>query len=91
MPWYQYDGVRLRRDPCIEGDPPAAEPVPPVVTFPARSAPMGVAFVGPRALDPGFTGDAVVALRGSWATLPSGGYSGDRSTRRPSQAGARAL
>ena len=82
MPWYQYDGVRLRRDPCIESDPPAAEPVPPVVTFPARSAPMGVAFVGPRALGPGFTGDAVVALRGSWATLPSGGYSGDRSTRR---------
>ena len=82
MPWYQFDGARILRDPCIESDPPAAEPVAPAATFPARSAPMGVAFVGPGALDERFTGDAVVALHGSWATSPSGGYAGDPSTRR---------
>ena len=82
MPWYQYDGTRFLRDSCIESDPPAAEPVTPAATFPARSAPMGVAFVGPGALDERFTGDAVVALHGSWATSPSGGHAGDPSTRR---------
>ena len=82
MPWYQYDGTRFLRDSCIESDPPAAEPVAPAATFSARSAPMGVAFVGPGALDERFTGDAVVALHGSWATSPSGGYVGDPSTRR---------
>ena len=82
MPWYQYDGTRFRRDTCIESDPPPAGPVPPAATFPARSAPMGVAFVGSGALDERFTGDAVVALHGSWATSPSGGYAGNPSTRR---------
>lgn len=82
MPWYQYDGDRLRRDPCIESDPPPIAPVPPAATFSARSAPMDVAFVGPGALDDRFTGDAVVALHGSWATSPSGAYAGDPSTRR---------
>ena len=82
MPWYYFDGARLRRDTCVGSDPPALEPLPPVATFPARSAPMAVAFVGPGALDERFTGDAVVALHGSWATSPSGGYAGDPSTRR---------
>lgn len=82
MPWYQFDGGRLRRDACIDSDPPATRPVPPAATFPARSAPMDVAFVRPGALDERFTGDAVVALHGSWATSPSGGYAGDPSTRR---------
>ena len=82
MPWYQHAGVRFRRDPCIESAPPRSEPVPPAATFPARSAPMDVAFAGPGALDERFAGDAVVALHGSWATSPSGGYAGDPSTRR---------
>ena len=43
---------------------------------------MAVAFAGPGALDERFTGDAVVAVHGSWATSPSGGYAGDPSTRR---------
>ena len=82
MPWYQHDGTRFLRDPCIESDPPATEPVPPAATFPARSAPMDVAFVGSGALDERFTGDAIVALHGSWATSPNGSYAGDPSTRR---------
>ena len=28
-------------------------------------------------------GDAIVALKGSWATLPDGGGNGDPATRRP--------
>jgi len=44
---------------------------------------MGVTFVAEGALDPRFSGDAVVALHGSWGTRPSGGMLGDRSTRRP--------
>jgi len=52
-------------------------------TFPARNPLMGVAFVPEDAMDPAFTGDVIVALHGSWATRPSGGIFGDRSTRRP--------
>jgi len=84
MPWFQYDGQRLRRDRCIERDPPrpVTEVSPPAATFPARNAPMGVTFVPEGALDPGMAGDAIVALRGSWGTQPSGGAMGDPSTRR---------
>jgi glucose/arabinose dehydrogenase len=53
------------------------------VTFPARSAPLGMAFVGAGALDERLAGDAVVALHGSWGTRPSGGFFGDPATRRP--------
>ncbi len=85
MPWYQYDGHRLRRDTCIKRDPP--RPVSavslPVATFPSRNAPMGVAFVPPGALDGQFNGNAIVALKGSWGTRPSGGMYGSRASRRP--------
>ena len=54
----------------------------PAATFPARSAPMGVAFVPKGALVPALEGDAVVALHGSWGTKPSGGFFGDPATRR---------
>jgi glucose/arabinose dehydrogenase len=84
MPWFQFDGQRLRRDHCIARDPPrpiGAVSVP-VATFPARNAPMGVAFVPTGALDPRLEGDAIVALRGSWGTQPSGGAMGDPATRR---------
>jgi glucose/arabinose dehydrogenase len=85
MPWFQYDGRRLYRDECIKSRPPRPERdvAIPVAVFPARNAPLAVAFVPPGALDPEFTGDAVVALHGSWGTRPSGGASGDRATRRP--------
>ena len=82
MPWFQFDGTRLRRDPCITSDPPRDDPTPPVLTFPARNAPMAVAFVPPGAMDERLAGDAVVALRGSWGTLPAGRANGDPRTRR---------
>ncbi len=85
MPWFQFDGQRIRRDNCINNQPPrplSAVSVP-VATFPARNAPMAVAFVTPGALDAGLENDAVVALHGSWGTRPSGKAWGDPATRRP--------
>ena len=85
MPWFQYDGRRIHRDDCIGVSPPrpiSDVPVPDA-TFPARNAPMGVAFVPKGALKSELTGDAIVALHGSWATEPSGGAFGSRATRRP--------
>jgi glucose/arabinose dehydrogenase len=85
MPWFQYDGKQLQRDNCIKRPPPRplADVAIPVATFPARNAPMAVTFLPEDALDTRFEGDAVVALRGSWGTRPSGGTFGDRATRRP--------
>lgn len=85
MPWFQWDGTSLRRDECIDREPPRprSDVSPPAATFPARSAPMGVAFVPEGALTAEFAGDAIVALHGSWGTQPSGGYFGDPATRRP--------
>lgn len=85
MPWFQYDGKAVRRDDCIKRAPPrpAGDVTTPVATFPARNAPMGVAFVPAGALDERFELDAIVALHGSWATKPSGGFFGDDATRRP--------
>ena len=83
MPWFQYDGERIRRDDCIARKPPRPiEDVPlPVATFPARNAPMGVAFLDAR-LTPAWRNDAVVALRGSWAVRPGPSRYGPQSTRR---------
>jgi glucose/arabinose dehydrogenase len=85
MPWYQFDGEAIRRDDCIRKPPPrpSGDVAVPVATFPARNAPMGVAFVPDSALDQRFHNNAIVALRGSWGTRPSGGLFGSRSTRRP--------
>jgi glucose/arabinose dehydrogenase len=84
MPWFQFDGRTLRRDDCIRtpSPRPASDVPEPVATFPARNAPMGVAFVPQGALEPDLQGDAVVALRGSWGTRPDGSASGDPATRR---------
>lgn len=84
MPWFQFDGEALVRDDCIDASPPRPENevVLPVVTFPAHNSPMGVAFVPPPALPGAFAGDAIVALRGSWATASGGGGFGDPATRR---------
>ncbi|MEW6220621.1 MAG: sugar dehydrogenase [Thermodesulfobacteriota bacterium] len=84
MPWFQYDGRTLRRDDCILRPPPRpqAEVTVPEAVFPARSAPMAVAFVPAGAPDRDLAGDAIVALHGSWATRPSGGFWGDPASRR---------
>jgi len=84
MPWFQYDGQSLQRDSCIKKEPPlpAKQVTLPVATFPARNAPMGVHFVPAKGLDARFTGDAVVALKGSWGTKPSGSFFGDPASRR---------
>jgi glucose/arabinose dehydrogenase len=85
MPWYQFDGKTIQRDNCVRKPPPRprSDVAIPVASFPARNAPMGVAFVPETALDKRFQNNAMVALKGSWGTQPSGGSSGDRSTRRP--------
>ncbi|WP_051221385.1 PQQ-dependent sugar dehydrogenase [Neptunomonas japonica] len=85
MPWYQYDGDQIKRDNCISRTPPRAlnEVKIPVAMFPARNAPMAVAFVpmsdGVSELQNEFSGNALVALHGSWATQ----YAGDKASRRP--------
>lgn len=85
MPWYQFDGRQVKRDDCIGRAPPRPiqDVTAPVATFPARNAPMGVTFVPIGAMDKKLELDAIVALRGSWATKPSGGFFGDAATRRP--------
>jgi glucose/arabinose dehydrogenase len=85
MPWFQYDGKTLLRDNCIRREPPRPQQAVtlPVATFPSRNAPMGVAFVPRGALDARFEGNAIVALRGSWGTRPTGGAAGDPASRRP--------
>lgn len=84
MPWFQGDGTSVERDDCVASRPPRpiSDVSLPVATFPARSAPMGVAFVPEGALDPGLSGDAIVAIHGSWGTQPSGSAAGDPATRR---------
>ncbi len=85
MPWFQFDGTRVQRDDCIKRAPPRPleDVMPPVASFPARNAPMAVAFVPAGALSKALEFDAIVALRGSWGTQPSGSSSGDPASRRP--------
>lgn len=84
MPWFQFDGTEIVRDGCIDSPPPRPrdDVVPPAAVFPARSAPMAVAFAGEKDLGGRYAGDAVVALHGSWGTAPGGGWRGDPATRR---------
>jgi glucose/arabinose dehydrogenase len=44
---------------------------------------MAVVFVPQGAMDKSLEFGAIVALRGSWATKPTGGYLGSKATRRP--------
>ena len=83
MPWFWFDGEKVQRDRCIGRTPPRTDAVLPSVTFPARNAPMGVAFVPQDALGRMWEHDAIVALHGSWATQPAGGFFGAEATRRP--------
>ncbi len=84
MPWYQYDGEKLLRDECIQSNPPRApnQVSIPVATFPARNAPMDVAFITENANASEYAGDAIVALHGSWGTADGGYADGDPATRR---------
>ena len=84
MPWFQYDGERIKRDDCIKrpSPRPISEVTKPVATFPARNAPMAVAFISSTFTDYHMVGDAVVALHGSWGTSPTGGFIGDPASRR---------
>ena len=81
MPWFYFDGRGVHRDRCIGGEPPRKDVTEPEVTFPARNAPMGVAFASDKRH--AWYGDAVVALHGSWATRPDGGFLGSSASRRP--------
>ena len=85
MPWFQFDGKQMRRDDCVSSTPPLpiTEAAIPVATFPARNAPLGVAFVPNGAMETSLESDAVVALHGSWGTKPNGGFLGSPATRRP--------
>jgi glucose/arabinose dehydrogenase len=85
MPWFQFDGKDVRRDDCVSSQPPRpiSEVTIPAATFPARNAPLGVAFVPKGAMDATLEYDAVVALHGSWGTKPGGGFMGSAATRRP--------
>ena len=85
MPWFQFDGKKLVRDDCVSSPPPRPieEVTLPAATFPARNAPLGMAFVPEGAMDAQLALDAIVALHGSWGTQPNGDASGDPATRRP--------
>lgn len=84
MPWFQFNGQQIVRDDCIKTRPPRpmGDVVKPVATFPARNAPMAVAFMPDTPAAGVLRGDAIVALRGSWATAPNGGFFGDNASRR---------
>jgi glucose/arabinose dehydrogenase len=81
MPWFQYYSGAFRSGECATSTPPrpASEATPPAVTFDARSTPQGIAFVTNPALGPDYTGNALVAIHGSWAIPPGG----DNASRRP--------
>ena len=84
MPWFQWIDGQIKPDRCITTPAPlAAERIsPPFATLPARSAPMGLAFVPSTGLGPLAAGTLVVAVHGSWATQPRGDAAGPAYTRR---------
>ena len=84
MPWFQLIDGKIERDNCIKRKPPMPidSVVPPIASFDARSAPMGVTFVHDSGLDSNYSGDAIVAIHGSWGTKPSGGFLGSPASRR---------
>ena len=68
MPWYQFDGEKVFRDPCAESEPPfpMSEVKIPVALFHSRSAPLGIGFVPTGAMDSRFEHSAIIAIHGSW-------------------------
>ncbi len=84
MPWYQTINNKITKDDCINSKSPRSKAVvtKPVQTFDARNAPMAVAFITQGDIAKNFYGDALVALRGSWAVPDSGKLKGSRAGRR---------
>jgi len=82
MPWFQFIHGSFQAQDCIKIEPPrpATEAVSPSITFDARSTPEGIAFMPDSTLGLGFSGNAIVAIHGSWAKPPGGG---DESRRSP--------
>ncbi len=84
MPWYQLINKRITKDNCINSNSPQSKALvtKPVQTFDARNAPMAVAFITQGNIAKNFYGDALVALRGSWAVPDRGNLKGSRAGRR---------
>jgi len=84
MPWFQTVRGQVTRDSCITSNPPRpiTDVKSPAALLPARSAPMAVAFPRTKDLNGRYTGQAFVAIHGSWGTPPSGTASGDLAGRR---------
>ena len=84
MPWYQFDGEKVFRDPCAESEPPfpMSEVKIPVALFHSRSAPLGIGFVPTGAMDSRFEHSAIIAIHGSWGTQPDGLFTGPAASRR---------
>ena len=85
MPWFQYNGESFAQDDCQDSTPPRpVTDVPvPAALFPAHNAPMDMVFVPRTANASEFTGDAIVALHGSWAAPLDGSGKVIPSKRRP--------
>lgn len=81
MPWFQFYNGTFRSGECAtsEAPRPASEATPPSATFEARSTPQGISFVTSPQLGDLRTGNAIVAIHGSWAKTPDGGP----ESRRP--------
>ena len=81
MPWFQYINRTFEEQGCIQSASPrpASEARAPSLTFDARSTPEGIAFVYGNTLGTAFSGNAIVAIHGSWARQPGGG----NESRRP--------
>lgn len=84
MPWYQTIDGKVTRDNCIKSEAPfpASAVKTAQATLPSRSAPLGVAFAGEKDLGGRFTGQAFIAVHGSWGTPPSGSILGNNAGRR---------
>jgi glucose/arabinose dehydrogenase len=84
MPWFQTVRGNITRDTCISSNPPRpiSEVKSPAAFLPARSAPMAVVFPQAKDFNGRFAGQALVAIRGSWGTPPSGSALGDAAGRR---------
>lgn len=84
MPWFQTIQGKITPDSCIKSKAPRpiTDVKSPAAFLPARSAPMAVAFPQGNDLNGRLTGQALVALHGSWGTPPSGDESGSPAARR---------
>ncbi len=83
MPWFQHVNGEFIEDDCVSSEAPVSKElaVAPAATFPARIAPMDLAFIPTDFSAQALAHDAIVALHGSWAT-DDGGSDGDPASRR---------